>query len=55
MKELELKPCPFCGSEAKVIGSDKYSDYLTKCLKCGASSEYFDTREKAAEAWNRRV
>ncbi|MBR1602554.1 MAG: Lar family restriction alleviation protein [Synergistaceae bacterium] len=53
--KIKLKPCPFCGGESKVIGSDKYSDYCATCSKCWTTSNYFDSREKAAEAWNRRV
>ena len=52
--KLELKPCPFCGGKAEVIGSGKYSDYLAKCSSCGATSEYKSTPEEAAEAWNKR-
>ena len=55
MNDIKLKPCPFCGSlSPKIIGSDKYSDYIARCYDCGASSDYFDSKEKAAEAWNRR-
>ena len=55
LTEPKLNPCPFCGGEAKVIGRGKYSDYLAKCLSCGATSEYKGTPEEAAETWNRRI
>lgn len=49
----ELKPCPFCGGEAKVIESKGL--YWVACMKCCASADVIDDRDKAIEAWNRRV
>ena len=55
----KLKPCPFCGGEAKLRNEGSCS--FVKCKNCGAeaglvhiSAEYC-ANEKAAEAWNRRV
>lgn len=65
----ELKPCPFCGGEAKAVsyssvGQDgwiKYAGCVT-CFRCyvsvafsGLSTDPSAAREKASEAWNRRV
>ena len=51
----KLAPCPFCGSDAKIFGNDKYSDYFVMCLNCEAASRSFNSREQAAEAWNKRI
>lgn len=66
-KEVEIKPCPFCGSEnVKPIhhsGSYGYSsseDYV-KCLSCGASGGIFkddncgNHMREAIKKWNRRT
>ncbi len=48
-----LKPCPFCGGEAKVSGGN--SIFWTECpkTKCMAAPS-FNTPEAAAEWWNTR-
>ena len=86
MSEKELLPCPFCGSEIRIVvcddegnthdddyendpwsglGYQLYHDITDDKRKlCPiAGHEYegvlgiwiYDTREKAIEAWNRRV
>lgn len=52
---INLKPCPFCGSFARLTGK-WCKRYWVKCAydKCNASV-YADTEEKAIEYWNRRV
>lgn len=70
MKEIRLKPCPFCGGIPKI--DEKYRQwdgvyYLSTsiiCEVCGASSkEVWDINKKektervneVIEKWNRRV
>ena len=60
MSEIKLKPCPFCGGEAEFVLGEEYreehkqsKDWI-QCSSCGIETPYFDTPEKAAEAWNRR-
>lgn len=67
----ELKPCPFCGREAKIKAVIKSYGFTIWCAcECGAQTEGFcpdtskedDTMEniekckkRAIEAWNRRA
>ena len=52
----ELKPCPFCGSEAEY-----YSDCEMVKVRCSNYDcwcqlvTWFDEPEEAAEEWNRRT
>lgn len=64
----ELKKCPFCGSEANIVGGsedwhptsydpdsggDPYSIVCSGC-ECGMALAFWDSDEAIA-AWNRRV
>lgn len=59
----ELKPCPFCGGEARMhvafaSGGDHSVGVYVECLECRSWSgtKWGDgAQEKAAEAWNRRA
>ena len=65
MKETELKPCPFCGSEAELIKhsfwnekKQNYADktYSIKCCNCSVETyEFYETEELVIRAWNRRA
>lgn len=71
MPEIKLKPCPFCGSAAKirieVVRNLKdyirYSVYCPECeikkyrdLSSGSSAGAGDAvLDKVIEAWNRRI
>lgn len=48
----KLKPCPFCGGEARLVGHYPYS---ITCCNCRATTVVCDTPEKAIDAWNNRV
>lgn len=58
-----LKPCPFCGKEAKLHRDSWPTDdkggkavaFWVKCAPCGSSSGEFKSREKAIAAWNKRA
>lgn len=53
MSEINLKSCPFCGGEAKIVKS--YYTIWVKCICCGAKSRCEENEEKVAEVWNRRA
>lgn len=52
----ELKPCPFCGSEAILIKNGA-GCYQVACFKCEVRqcAYVYKTKESSIEAWNRRV
>lgn len=63
--EPKLKPCPFCGGEAKLVDYGQegdFEDWDVECEKCGIlfvapgkEEGWVTTKEEAAEAWNRRA
>ena len=52
--QIELKPCPFCGGEAKRYESSFFGHRIA-CTKCGAKTEYWASKGAATKAWNRRT
>lgn len=70
MSEIKLKPCPFCGGEAKMKhgypGQQRKGmrQAVVQCKKCScrtvtyrqlAYQSWKEVDEQAAEVWNRRV
>lgn len=59
--EMNLKPCPFCGGEARLTYStdNHRKPYVTcdtpKCPGCNPYQWHFRTETEAIEAWNRRA
>lgn len=54
MKETELKPCPFCGGEARRYeGQSRY--HGVSCRKCTCNIYGYASRSAATRAWNRRT
>ena len=56
----ELKPCPFCRGEAEFvkIGYQDRDDIISPyvfCKNCGVTTAWYETKEEAKDAWNRRV
>jgi Lar family restriction alleviation protein len=55
MKEVKLKPCPFCGSKfAPDFEEDAYHNFRVLCRGCGASTALNARLIDAVKAWNRR-
>lgn len=54
MSETKLKPCPFCGGEAKIIGAIG-AVFCARCTECGAETQSELSEQQAAELWNRRA
>jgi Lar family restriction alleviation protein len=60
----QLKPCPFCGSPAKVIGERVsvapglwQTEYFVECTlrECGLRTRTWYPESAAVNSWNRRV
>ena len=51
---IELKPCPFCGGKAKLVGHERFHEYYVYCNNCMAASWDYETSEEAANAWDNR-
>lgn len=59
MTAHDLKPCPFCGGEARIetVNHDYGVSYSVGCFgsgRCGANFTLFDHRNDAIATWNRR-
>ena len=52
-----LKPCPFCGGEAKGEWSGASADdpYVITCPRCPATMIAYGDSDHAITAWNRRT
>ena len=55
----KLNPCPFCGGEAEIDYFDD-DEWFVRCANLEGdceicpSTRFYETREEAVEAWNRR-
>ena len=59
MNSNELKPCPFCGGEAKleqhkIMGFNVIIHYVRCCL-CGCSTAEYVEKSTATTMWNSRA
>ena len=56
---IKLKPCPFCDGAAVMQEGAIKGDYKAECGNFACIGSYLfkwhPTKEKAAEAWNRRA
>jgi Lar family restriction alleviation protein len=53
----QLKPCPFCGGEAKmdILGGKGSTHRIISCARCKCDLHYQPTEELAVSKWNQRV
>lgn len=56
MADVELLPCPFCGSAPRFDGEHGKA-VCVLCGECGASSDFWNAghEAEAASAWNTRA
>lgn len=56
---MELKPCPFCGSEFIKIAEEQdwmlNRYFYAMCAKCLCQTKRCNEAKSAIEEWNRRV
>ena len=53
----ELKNCPFCGGEAKVlsVGSKDHTDWFkSECKGCEVSTNWYPAKSMLIKQWNTR-
>lgn len=53
-KEPELKPCPFCGKDARMCHTGREHHHV-ECVGCACSTMSYETPIEAIEVWNRRA
>lgn len=55
---VELKPCPFCGGEAKLehnYMTDYGDSYWVSCCSCNVSTDSDWAQESVIATWNKRT
>jgi len=56
-KEIQVKPCPFCGNKELIEDYSEYDNIITywiECEKCEVIIEG-NTKREAYDKWNRRA
>lgn len=58
MSEIKLKPCPFCGRQAKIATCDcgySVKEYWCYCSSCGCETQKYHSKEDVIAQWNERI
>lgn len=55
MNRIELKPCPFCGSDDVFCSQGLEGEDYVECWDCGAKVETYNGMEDAVAGWNTRA
>lgn len=55
MSKIELKPCPFCGSDDVTWFYGLEDEHYVECLDCCAKVESYNGLEDAVAGWNERA
>lgn len=55
MSKIELKPCPFCGSDDVTCAAGLEDEYYVECWDCSAKVESCNGLEDAVAGWNARA
>lgn len=50
-----LKPCPFCGGEAKTDYDFNNNRYYVFCRDCDARVYDYNSEERVIKEWNKRI
>ena len=50
---MDIKPCPFCGSNEKVLVRPSGDKCRVICYSCDAEGSYKKSEKEAIEAWNK--
>lgn len=53
MTDKKLKPCPFCGGEARI--KNFYGNRFVQCEDCRTTTSVYSKKEKAIAVWNTRT
>lgn len=56
-RTTELLPCPFCGGEARMLGTkERWFNPACSNAECGCEwTDSYATEAEAVEAWNKRT
>lgn len=55
MNRIELKPCPFCGSDDVFCSQGLEGEDYVECWDCSAKVESYNGMDDAIAGWNSRA